>query len=631
MDTYISSFPNGETLDETINEKMTRVVLTLTRSGNTYTLKNKDNVIVNFATLKDLIDDESNYVVVLYGQSKLRPQYVSANEIHCDGEDFDSDGVFFLRMLMTPTSLSYQRLDLANETDTDEMREDIDNLNKDLTELVDAESTVVNLEFTIGQYTITTNTNTVLKSSSQNWKGAETVVEPNEVYKISTTIYGTSYYAVIFADEDNYVLEKYDIAESSKDTNVTSIVKVPDGASKMFVNYHINDIMTNPNVRNLISVKSISDLSEKIAEVSDNLSSSLDVTTISGNARVNGDDISFGSSDTWKYADINVSKGRKFKITTTIYGSTYYGIIFAKNKKLIAAYEIKGSNVEETIIKEIEVPENATRMYINCRTGYNISVKEYISIATINDSTKVLPFTICSVNCGTFDHFPKYKDKIVDDEGNPDWEVYLSNWKKMINNTKFDIFALVDCPFSTTSTIFNENNMFKPICDNSTSIQDKFFEFRNTITNAELLTVTSSVTVDGHTYSNPNRSKFLRSVYKHGSLSIAIYAIHASPQLSDGYEHLRKQQFLDLIDDSKNYDGAVFVGDFNCQNAEEYKVFTDNGFKIANCGYLGTTNTLRDIPADNIIVSEYLNIDFFRVIDEFNLNTDHYPVIAQIR
>lgn len=132
MDTYISSFPNGETLDETINEKMTRVVLTLTRNGNTYTLKDKDNATVNFAALYDLIDDESNYVVILYNQSKLRPQYVSANEIHCDGEDFDSDGVFFLRMLMTPTSLSYQRLDLANETDTDEMREDINNLNKDL-------------------------------------------------------------------------------------------------------------------------------------------------------------------------------------------------------------------------------------------------------------------------------------------------------------------------------------------------------------------------------------------------------------------------------------------------------------------------------------------------------------------
>lgn len=115
MDTYISSFPNGKTLDETINEKMTRVVLTLTNSGNTYTLKDKDGVSVNFATLYDLIDKESNYIVILHGQNKLRPQYVSSTEIHCNGEDFDSSGVFFLRMLMTPTNLSYQRINLVSK------------------------------------------------------------------------------------------------------------------------------------------------------------------------------------------------------------------------------------------------------------------------------------------------------------------------------------------------------------------------------------------------------------------------------------------------------------------------------------------------------------------------------------
>lgn len=100
-----------------MGEKMQRIVLYLSQTGTTYHLRNKIGQDVSFQNLYDAVKDESNYVVVLFGNSKLRPQYVSANEIHCDGEDRDSQGTLFLRMIMTPSSLYYGTFRLADKGD----------------------------------------------------------------------------------------------------------------------------------------------------------------------------------------------------------------------------------------------------------------------------------------------------------------------------------------------------------------------------------------------------------------------------------------------------------------------------------------------------------------------------------
>lgn len=96
---------------------MKRIVYTLSKSGNVYSLKDSEGNNVNFDTLFTTIKDEKNYVVVLYGNSKLRPQYVSTNEIHCDGIDRDSSTTRFLRMVMTYSSLTYATFELAEKTD----------------------------------------------------------------------------------------------------------------------------------------------------------------------------------------------------------------------------------------------------------------------------------------------------------------------------------------------------------------------------------------------------------------------------------------------------------------------------------------------------------------------------------
>ena len=98
------------------NRGLVRKVLTLsTTTPNTLKDENGDNV--SFDALLALIREESNYVVILYGNSKLRPQYVSDAEIHCDGADRDSVSTFFLRMVMTASRLDIQKTVIYDERD----------------------------------------------------------------------------------------------------------------------------------------------------------------------------------------------------------------------------------------------------------------------------------------------------------------------------------------------------------------------------------------------------------------------------------------------------------------------------------------------------------------------------------
>lgn len=114
--TSMNPLTNAKTTEK-LAEKMVREVYTLSQVGGSWSLKGEDGEEESFADFYNTIRDESKYVVVLIGNSKLRPQYVSTNEIHCDGEDRDSQGTMFLRMIMTPSSLYYTSTRMADKTD----------------------------------------------------------------------------------------------------------------------------------------------------------------------------------------------------------------------------------------------------------------------------------------------------------------------------------------------------------------------------------------------------------------------------------------------------------------------------------------------------------------------------------
>ena len=218
-------------------------------------------------------------------------------------------------------------------------------------------------------------------------------------------------------------------------------------------------------------------------------------------------------------------------------------------------------------------------------------------------------FTVGCVNCGEYDY----------GDGKTSAETYQANWNRLFAENPADVWFKEDTVASSDPNLCLEAvTASQPI---SNSIVDLVGECQ-----------------EGST----ERHFARRLVYRFGARTVAFYELHlvAEGHISkvkgeDGRtpsQRLRQRQFAGLIEDARQFDGAVFSGDFNAQQPWEYDIFKLSGYTCANCSErFGVTATLRDIPADNIIVSSWIEIETFRVVKDIKLNTDHFPLVARLR
>ena len=136
----------------------------------------------------------------------------------------------------------------------------------------------------------------------------------------------------------------------------------------------------------------------------------------------------------------------------------------------------------------------------------------------------------------------------------------------------------------------------------------------------------------------------IRLVYRIGGKTLAAYGMHMVPEghiskVKDPKtgrtpsQELRQLQYEDILRDAARFDSAILTGDFNAQEPWEYGIFTKRGYTIANCSSrYGTVATLRDIPADNIVLSPGLEFVDFRIPTrtDYVLSTDHRPLLATV-
>lgn len=129
-------------------------------------------------------------------------------------------------------------------------------------------------------------------------------------------------------------------------------------------------------------------------------------------------------------------------------------------------------------------------------------------------------------------------------------------------------------------------------------------------------------------------------------------AIHLiTTQLDFQDSPTRKKQIAELIEEANKYERCIIFGDFNTANRvnnnayepynalfkEDYKLFTDNGFSLANAGYLGEETTLvsrvnaleGNYPWDNVIVSNNIKIKTLEVV-KMEYMKDHYPIVVDL-
>ena len=227
-------------------------------------------------------------------------------------------------------------------------------------------------------------------------------------------------------------------------------------------------------------------------------------------------------------------------------------------------------------------------------------------------------FTVGCVNCGAF-HYGK---------GKATPEAFAATWRKMAADWPQDVFFYEDVGKGAPG------NVSRPKFDIRAAAKE-------TPATVDVVALPRRIETDKGPQKSP-RYRVLRLTYNRGGKTLAVYGGHlvaeghirgAKPAKGEPSfsQRLRQTQFKALIEDAKRFDYAILTGDFNAQAAWEYDVFVKAGFTIANCSdRFGTKATLRNIPADNIILSSGLSFVDFKVLDNYVLDTDHFPLVATV-
>lgn len=228
-------------------------------------------------------------------------------------------------------------------------------------------------------------------------------------------------------------------------------------------------------------------------------------------------------------------------------------------------------------------------------------------------------FNVGCVNCGAFHYNKKLATR----------EEFQAEWSRLVKENPQDVFFYEDVGKGSPGEIS------LPSLDIRASAAEK-------PVGVDVVGLPHTIETAGGRRRTP-RYRAMRLVFDCGGRKLAVYGVHlvaeghikgGSPELGGrSYsKQLRRIQFQTLVDDAKKFDFAILTGDFNAQEAWEYDVFREAGYSIANCSAeYGTQATLRNIPADNIIVSPGLSIAGFKVLRGYLLDTDHFPIAARVR
>jgi len=107
---------------------------------------------------------------------------------------------------------------------------------------------------------------------------------------------------------------------------------------------------------------------------------------------------------------------------------------------------------------------------------------------------------------------------------------------------------------------------------------------------------------------------------------IAVFNSHMSPRAADADKRRLERELL--IEEMKQEEYFVSFGDYNARNTEEYGIFAEEGFPMANTGIA----TVRGSKAvcDNVIVSRGLRIENVAVFDAGFSLSDHAVLYAEL-
>jgi hypothetical protein len=189
-----------------------------------------------------------------------------------------------------------------------------------------------------------------------------------------------------FTDSNFIILDRSQIGSVSTEDTIEKIVEAPSNSAYVYFNTYENvdnieygeiiEYGENSIYDNLLKAKEITD-----SEV-DYLLTNIPVSFVSGLATTQNDDvykigksISIATSSSWSYASINCFEGETYAVSIVRapnFRRTY--CLFTDGNGVIVKEVITGVTSGDKTTHIVEVPKNATKMYVNSfETGNNVS------------------------------------------------------------------------------------------------------------------------------------------------------------------------------------------------------------------------------------------------------------------
>lgn len=297
-------------------------------------------------------------------------------------------------------------------------------------------------------------------------------------------------------------------------------------------------------------------------------------------------------------------------------------------------------------VLEVEVPNDAEYIYfrrINA-DGVNVtpaSIEAYTERYTdesimgkcekIDDITSIVHFRISTYNTGDFsgmDLVPRADETAL-------------LYRKIIAKVDAPIIAIQEDTqyFAETETAYDV--LYSPMFKFNKLIGSSGFNYYDCISDYQLVSA-SDIPFTSYQY----HTHFSHYIINVQGINVNIINIHL-----DWYDKtMRHNQIAQILTYISNMDHVIVLGDFNPADRtngvyndpnnlymwdEDYAIWTNAGYTIANCGALGEYNTcLSDqggywFPCDQIVVSNDITVKAVGVIKE-DWSNDHIPLFADL-
>lgn len=116
-----------------------------------------------------------------------------------------------------------------------------------------------------------------------------------------------------------------------------------------------------------------------------------------------------------------------------------------------------------------------------------------------------------------------------------------------------------------------------------------------------------------------------RYVVEAGGREITVFNCHPSPRADRAA--LRREEYRLLAELFRREGTFIALGDFNARTAEEYEVFAEAGFGMANTGIVTEEH---GCSCDNIVVSADIRIRSVNTLDKEFVLSDHAILTAEL-